>query len=648
MVVSEVAAKNSQQHPNLHKQQRLLSRVALIFSAIITVYVCIVSAILPGITPAKLIGVFAACSLAAISWSSRYPNLYQPCAIGMVVITLLAGFGASLSNGGLEGYVAPILITAPIAAALFLGARATLVAAGAVVISFCLLLTAQHGGLVKPTPYPEAVTSIAALVMLATATAICAAGLGYFASDSEDKIRSLTEVQGKLVETADKLQHAAHHDSLTGIANRQKLQEYLTALITDYTNPDSQICLIHIDLDKFKEINDTHGHPVGDGVLRKAARVMEQSCGGDDIVARIGGDEFVIVKTKQAGDPSTEIDTFCDTLIDQLSQPIQVNGIKCQIGASIGYVTSDRACCTVESLVKNADIALYESKRAGRGIAHEFTASMRDRIELQRSLVSDLKQAFLEDRITCVLQPQISLKTGTLLGIEALGRIRTKTDILMLPISFLDILEEINLIDAFDEQVMRVALDTLVQLRAKGFDIPNISVNASAKSLRSEGYVDVICRELSARDLTTDDIVVEVLESILIENSDDTAALTIEKLSACGIKTVMDDFGSGHASMGSLLQLKIDGIKIDRSLISDIECERTRTVVKAVLSLSKGLNLPAIMEGGETSRQYSILQSLGCEAAQGYGICKPADIDGLTTWLEGLGKSEVTRLQSMI
>lgn len=648
MKVSETAAHNTTPHTILTKQQRLLSRVALVFAGIITIYICAVSAILPGITPAKLIGIVAAVALGVIFWLSRYPKFYRPCAIGMVTITLVAGFGASLSNGGLEGYVAPILITAPIAAALFLGARATFISAATVVIAFCSLLSAQQGGLVQATPYPEAVTSIAALIMLATATAICAGGLGYFAADSEDKIDSLTAVQNKLVETADKLQHAAHHDVLTGIANRQKLHEHLSNLITDQTNQDSQVCLIHIDLDKFKEVNDTHGHPVGDGVLRKAAHIMQKNCGANDLVARVGGDEFVIVASKQTNETANQVQIFCEKLIEQISRPILVNGVQCEVGASIGYVASDTACCTVDSLVKNADIALYESKRAGRGVAREFTTSMRDSIELQRSLVSDLKHAFSENRITCVLQPQICLRSGKLLGIEALGRIRTKTNSLMPPADFLQIMEDIKLIDAFDTQVMREALDALVHIRDQGFDAPSISVNASAKSLRSARYVEVICQELSARGLTTSDIVVEVLESILIEDCDDSAAKTIEKLSDRGIKTVMDDFGSGHASMGSLLQLKIDGIKVDRSLIENIECERSRTVVEAVLALSKGLDLPAVVEGVETPRQYAILQSLGCEAAQGFGICRPVEVDGLTAWLEGLGSSEVTRLQSML
>ncbi|MEL6693973.1 MAG: EAL domain-containing protein, partial [Pseudomonadota bacterium] len=442
---------------------------------------------------------------------------------------------------------------------------------------------------------------------------------------------------------------AALHDTLTGIANRQKLQQYIDAKLHETDAKHDQICVIHVDLDRFKEVNDAHGHPVGDGVLRKAAERMVRVTGADDLVARIGGDEFVIVTTKPSHDPATQIQALCETLIKQIRQPIMVNGIECSVGASIGYIISDRACSSTESLIANADIALYESKRCGRGVAHQFTGAMREDVETQRSLVSDLKLAFDEDRIRCALQPQICLETGRLLGMEALGRVYCPREgKLMVPAEFLDIMESVGLIDAFDERVMGKALDALLELRGRGFDIPAVAVNASAKSLRSTHYVETMQRELAARGLAGDSLVVEVLESILIEDRDDLAAKTIEQLSQAGIKTVIDDFGSGHASMWALMELQLDGIKIDRSLIENIECERSRTVVEAVLKLSRGLDLTAVVEGIETPQQYSALQAMGCEAAQGFGICKPLELDHLSDWLEAFGKSDVSQMQASL
>ena len=645
----EFALSGSTQDVDFKRKQKLLSRLALAFCLIISVFTTLIFILLPGIKPGKIVAICAIFGFAAISRFSLRTEWFQTSAVAMVALTLIAGFAGSLTNGGLEGYVAPILITAPIAASLFLGMRATIISAFAVVAAYSLLLMIEPYGLVSPEPYPEDVTSIAALFLLATATAICAAGLAYFANDSKEKIRSLTNVQNQLIAASQQLRQAALHDTLTGIANRQYLQQYIEARLQETDAKHDQICVIHLDLDLFKEVNDAHGHPVGDGVLRKAAERMFKSIGTDDLVARIGGDEFVIVTTKPSEEPAAKIQALCEHLIAQISQPILVNGIECRVGASVGYIISDRACSSTESLIANADIALYESKRCGRGVARQFTGAMREDVESQRSLVSDLKLAFEEDRILCVLQPQVCLMTGGLLGMEALGRIKCSTDgRLMLPAEFLDVMENAGLIDAFDERVMNKALDALVDLRSRGFKVPKVAVNASAKSLRSEHYVETMLRELSARGLNSDSIVVEVLETILIEDRDDLAAKTIETLSSAGIKTVIDDFGSGHASMWALLELQLDGIKIDRSLITNIECERSRTVVEAVLKLSHGLDLTAVVEGIETPQQYAALQSMGCEAAQGFGICKPLPLSQIRDWLEEFGKSDVAQMQASL
>ena len=632
---------------DFQRKQKLLSRLAMAFSVMIAIFTTIIFILLPGIKPGKIIALLSVFGFALISRLSLRPDWYKTSAFAMVVLTMLAGFAGSLTNGGLEGYIAPIMITSPIAAALFLGTRATIISAVAVVISYAILLLIEPYGLVQPEPYPEDVTSIAALVLLAMATAFCAAGLGYFASDSKEKINSLIAARQQVVDASAKLRYAALHDTLTGIANRQNLQQHIDIKLRAAGSEHDQICVIHIDLDHFKEVNDTHGHPVGDGVLRIAAKRMAQTISEEDLVARIGGDEFVIVRMKSSRASGETVQALCEEIIDQINRPMLVNGIECHVGASIGYIISDRVGSSTESLIANADIALYESKRCGRGIARQFTGAMRETIETKRSLVSDLTRAFDEDRISCALQPQVCLQTGKLSGMEALGRIRHQDDgSIMLPAEFLGVMEDVGLVDAFDLRVLKKALDALVHYRAQGFMIPNVSVNASAKSLRSEQYVAAIDAELKARGLSADSLVVEVLESTLIEDRDDVAAKTIERLSASGIKTVIDDFGSGHASVWALLELKLDGVKIDRSLITNIDCDRSRTVVEAVLKLAKGLDLDAVVEGVETPQQYSALQSMGCDAAQGYGICKPLDVDAFGDWLDAYGRSEVARLQS--
>lgn len=632
---------------DLSKKQQLLAKVALVFAIILAAYTSLIFVLMPGFTPAKGVAVIASLSLFAISWLSHFPSLYRTCAIGVVVITLVCGFGASLSNDGVEGYVAPILITTPIFAALFLGSRATLYSALSVVFVFALLHFMRESALIKETAYSADVVSIATVVLLTTATAICASGLGYFASASERQIESLKKAQRSLIELASELNHSANHDALTGIANRAHLNMHLKSILEAPEAQESRICVIHVDLDKFKAVNDNFGHPVGDTVLKNAAQILSRYAENAH-VARVGGDEFVIVLTPEPNVNADALQTLCDKIVARISRPMLINGIECQIGASIGFVISDTLCASVETLIQNADIALYEAKRAGRGVAIQFTANMRDQIERKRHLTDDLKAALIEDRVLCALQPQLCLNSGKVLGIEALARIRSHTGHLLSPAQFLPIYEEANLLTHLDDLVISQALDALIELRKSGHDIPSISVNASANSLRDVQYVDRVRSALEHRALTPDDLVIEVLESVFIEDSDDIAAQTIAKLHDFGIAAVMDDFGSGHASMASLLQLQVSGIKLDGSLVNDIENERCQQIMKAALSLSSGMTIPTVAEGIETSIQHKLLQNLGCEAGQGYGLCKPKTTADLDAWLNAYGRSEVIKLQDRI
>lgn len=408
------------------------------------------------------------------------------------------------------------------------------------------------------------------------------------------------------------------------------------------------LCLIHIDLDKFKSINDTHGHPTGDLVLRAAAQIMRQLSRESDLVARIGGDEFVILRAPHETDNEDTVRSLCQRIVRELGQPMLINGVECQIGASIGFVISDTPNAASETLMKNADLALYEAKRSGRGAVRQFQSAMRDEVEAKRAFVSELKDAFCSQRIFCVLQPQISLNSGRIVGLEALGRIRSRAGNVFLPGQFLDQLQEANLLMRFDRRVIQCAFQALKELRGEDHIIPTISVNASADSLRSDDFAMFILDELNKHDLSSKDVVVEVLESVLIEEADDLAIAAICQLGEHGIRTVMDDFGSGHASMSSLLQLPVDGIKIDRLLVRNIETERSQQILNATLSLSKGMSLPPLIEGIESQKQFSVLKSMGCRLGQGFGICRPKEPAELSVWLKNYGESEVLSLQDRL
>ncbi|MEL6724927.1 MAG: EAL domain-containing protein [Pseudomonadota bacterium] len=630
------------------EQRRLLSHVALSISLILTIYLCIVMVVMPVMTIGKAIAALAAILIGSLSWICHHEKLYTASAATIVAITIIGGFVASLSNGGADGFVAPIMISAPVTAAVFIGARATLISAVAVVAAIISLLFLDRIGLVTEAPYAPATLDIAAIVMLSAATGICASGVGYFAHAMQTQIRSMRASQDRLMQVTGQLDHSAHHDSLTEVANRQGLQRHLEQFAADKPSSEQNICLIHVDLDKFKTINDTYGHPVGDAVLINAAQIMVQDAGKDAAVARVGGDEFVIASYEPIDLPADELQARCDRLLTLLKAPMIANGVECHMGSSIGYATSNGRKWSIDSLMTDADLALYAAKRDGRGQACRFTPDMRLKLEQDREFMLAIEEALEDDRVTCVLQPQICLDTGAITGLEGLGRIRSVSGQLMPPAQILPVLNDMGRLAEFDFLVMQKTLDALVDLRAAGAEVPCVSVNASSFSLRSPDYVTRIQTELEIRGLTTEDVVVEILESTLIESADDAAVTSIKRLREAGIRTLMDDFGSGHATISNLLKLDLDGLKIDRSLIAEIENDKTLEAVKAVHGLATNLNLTVIVEGVETPQQFAILRGIGCEMAQGFGVCKPLELSAFKAWIDSYGSSAVQELQTLV
>lgn len=626
------------------EQRRMLSRVALSISIILTLYLCIVMVVMPVITVGKFIAALAAILIGSLSVLCHHERLYTASAATIVAITIIGGFVASLSNGGADGFVAPIMISAPVTAAVFIGARATLISAIAVVLAIISLLYLEHLGWVSEAPYSPQTLDIAAIVMLSAATGICASGVGYFAHAMQAQIRSLHESQDQLLRASEQLDHSAHHDPLTGLANRQGLHRFLEQILSSMADEEQSVFLAHIDLDKFKSINDTHGHPVGDAVLINAAQIMRDEFGDGAIVARVGGDEFVIVKLLRIHANQSEAQRLSDRLVNLLNTPTIANGVHCQVGASIGFVTASPRACSIDTLMTNADLALYEAKRDGRGVARAFTPTLREALERDRVFRIQIEDALETGRVTCVLQPQINVATGQIIGMEGLGRIENASGELLVPALILPILTDMGRLADFDHQVMCRSLDALVSLRGTGLEIPYVSINASAQSLRSKDYPSRLRQELDARGLRSEDVVVEILESTRIESSDDPAAKCIDELRNQKIKTIMDDFGSGHATISNLLKLDLDGLKIDRSLIADLQNKKTRKLVQAVHSLAREFDLEVILEGVETPEQFAFLKQIGCEKIQGFGICKPLNRSDFEDWMNDYGKPQTDQL----
>ncbi|MEM6745002.1 MAG: EAL domain-containing protein, partial [Pseudomonadota bacterium] len=437
--------------------------------------------------------------------------------------------------------------------------------------------------------------------------------------------RIVTHALDDLEHRSAQLAHNAHHDALTGLANRAGLEERLRGLLGDGPGQDRVICVMHMDLDRFKEVNDTLGHAAGDAVLRHVAEALKTNARSGDVIARVGGDEFVLALPLPRASAETAARGIAEALIKAVRRPILFEGSQARVGASVGYAFADGPDAAPDRLIADADIALYEVKRAGRGAARAVGPEMRAGLERRRQVLDRLEAALDAGRLEAFLQPQVSLDDGRLLGFEALARWRRSDGAVASPAEFMGFAEEAGLMERVDRLVMDSAVAVFTGLRADGFAAPSLSLNVSARSLRSDGFADALEDRIRAAKLLPRDVSVEVLESFLIGDRSNRAAAAMAALSDRGFPVVIDDFGTGHASLASLAGVRISGLKIDRSLIAEFDDDRAGHVISAIAGLAKGLQLSVTAEGVETAEQFAALKRLGCDAAQGYAIGRPMD-----------------------
>lgn len=451
---------------------------------------------------------------------------------------------------------------------------------------------------------------------------------------AERRQKTLDETNKSLRATSEKLEFSASHDQLTGLANRNRLLSTLEQMLTDPSLDVNSICLLHVDLDKFKEVNDTLGHGAGDAVLRRVASAMQTAVRDADVVARVGGDEFIIVAYLPEAEKHSLAQQIADRLIKRISEPMQLPEGQCDVGASVGYTFASEEMRTPDIIIGNADLALYEAKRDGRGQALRFCGDMREGLEQRRKTLEELTTAIDDAQIGAFIQPKIDAQSGTVLGFEALSRWSHPTRGIVLPADFISFAESAGMIEDIDTLVHQDALDMLVQLRRDGFTVPSMALNVSSHSLRRKGFSRDLIRMVSDRGLSPKDVVIEVLESTLIQNRDDLAARSIDVLSRAGVAIHMDDFGTGYASLSTLTLLSFSGLKIDRSLIRDLGDPKQQQVIKAIRGLAQGLSLDVIAEGIETEDQMTLATQLGCTGLQGFKIARPMSLDQTRVWLE--------------
>ncbi|WP_368187475.1 EAL domain-containing protein [Aestuariibius sp. HNIBRBA575] len=426
------------------------------------------------------------------------------------------------------------------------------------------------------------------------------------------------------------LRLAAQTDPLTGLLNRRGLSDVLDALTK--ADPTAEFALLHIDLDKFKAINDVMGHAAGDHVLIQSGIKLRTQTRRDDVVARVGGDEFVICcKITEL----TDVDAMARRVVETQSEPIIFEDKPCYVGASIGVATwRPRTGQLADQALQDADIALKISKDSGRGKYVTFLPEMRHLAQASAQLAHEIVQALADDAFCVWFQPQLSLDGEKVIGFESLVRWQHPERGLLLPGDFLPAADEANLMDSLDQHVLYLTCAAMSELMAAGFENPRFSINLSTSRLCDPNLLDTIHTNLSLFDLRPDQLVMEILESTLLDERTANVVENIGKLAASGFSVELDDFGTGHTAIASLREFPVDRIKIDRSLIRGIDQDaELRMITSAIINLCSGLGLNAICEGVETAAELSVLKELGCREVQGYYFAKPMPISDLVSWL---------------
>jgi len=410
----------------------------------------------------------------------------------------------------------------------------------------------------------------------------------------------------------------AHYDPLTELPNRVLFQKHLTEALARRSRKGDQLAVHFIDLDRFKTVNDTLGHPLGDALLREAAERLRGCVREGDTVARLGGDEFAVVQTGLEG--MSGATRLASRIVEAMAHPFDLQGHQVVIGASVGVSAAPSDGEDADELLKKADMALYRAKADGRGAFHFFERAMDEQLQARRALELDLRRALAAGEFELFYQPLYHLDDERVTGCEALLRWRHPERGMVSPADFIPLAEEIGLIVQLGEWVLRAACAEA----ANWPDHVRLAVNLSPAQFRDRGLVRTVVSALAVSGLPAQRLELEITESVLLQDSQANMTM-LHDLKALGVRISMDDFGTGYSSLSYLRSFPFDKIKIDQTFVRDIlDDSDAMAIIKAVLDLGSSMGIVTTAEGVETLEQLNALRGQGCAEIQGYFISRPA------------------------
>ncbi len=451
--------------------------------------------------------------------------------------------------------------------------------------------------------------------------------MGIYANDNERTRQNFAGTYGTARDISERkeaqevINFQAYHDLLTHLPNRALLKDRLNLAITHARRNKRKLAAMFLDLDRFKLVNDTLGHSMGDRLLKAVANRLQSCLRKGDTLSRFGGDEFTLllpeVRTRD------DVVVIAEKILDRLNEPFVIDGHELFVGASIGIAMYPEAGDSGESLIQNADIAMYHVKGRGKNGYQFFSDEMNHQFSTRLNMERELRNGLIQGEFEVHYQPQVALATGAINGVEALVRWRHGSRGLIEPREFLPLAEETGLILQIDEFVQQQAFHDVAAWQRAGYGDICLSVNLTAQQLEQEGFVERFTASLTASGLNPEFVKLEITENTLMQDME----IIIPKLKAIrklGARIAIDDFGTGYSSLSYLHQFPINTLKIDRSFVGDIRAEQgDASIINAIVAMARGLQLDLVAEGVENRTQLKYLQAQGCEEVQGY-IFSPA------------------------